>query len=334
MATIRKRRAKWHVQVRRSGQSRTRSFCLKADAEVWARKTEREIDTEDLMNVSDRLSMLTLADLLKKYLREVIPLKRSAGSVEGYIVKRYLDHEISALSLNCLTAEAINQYKQTRLSIVKGSTLLRELGVLRHCLEVARKDWGIPLKDNPVVGIRMPSPGKSRDRRVTKDELTSLNRHCSHPLLWQIINIAIETAMRRGEIVAMQWDHIDWDKRILHIPDTKNGHPRTIPLTPTAMRVLKELPRINSDVIGMSGNAIRLAWERLKKKAGVTDLRFHDLRHEAISRFFEMGLSVPEVALISGHRDPRMLFRYTHLRAEEVGKKFSDAPSLSPSQSD
>ena len=118
----------------------------------------------------------------------------------------------------------------------------------------------------------------------------------------------------------MQWDHIDWDKRILHIPDTTNGHPRTIPLTPTAIRVLEELPRINSDVIGMSGNAIRLAWERLKKKAGVKDLRFHDLRHEAISRFFEMGLSVPEVALISGHRDPRMLFRYTHLRAEEVGK--------------
>ncbi len=71
----------------------------------------------------------------------------------------------------------------------------------------------------------------------------------------------------------------------------------------------------------LTGNAIRLAWEKVKKKTGVTDLRFHDLRHEAISRFFEMGLSVPEVALISGHRDPRMLFRYTHLKAEEVGKK-------------
>ena len=72
----------------------------------------------------------------------------------------------------------------------------------------------------------------------------------------------------------------------------------------------------------LTGNAIRLAWEKVKKKAAVTDLRFHDLRHEAISRFCEMSLSVPEVALISGHRDPRMLFRYTHLRAEEVGKKF------------
>ena len=119
----------------------------------------------------------------------------------------------------------------------------------------------------------------------------------------------------------MQWDHIHWDNRTLHIPDTKNGYPRTIPLTPRAIEVLRELPQTDTSVMAITGNAIRLAWERLKKKAEVTDLRFHDLRHEAISRFFEMGLSVPEVALISGHRDPRMLFRYTHLRAEEVGKK-------------
>ena len=84
----------------------------------------------------------------------------------------------------------------------------------------------------------------------------------------------------------------------------------------------------------MPGNVFRLTWERLKKRAGVADLRFYDLLHEAISRFFEMGLSVPEVALISGRGDPMMLFRYTNLRAEEVGKKFSDAPSLSLSQSD
>ena len=82
------------------------------------------------------------------------------------------------------------------------------------------------------------------------------------------------------------------------------------------------MPQTDTSLMALTGNAIRLAWGKVKKKAGVTDLRFHDLRHEAISRFFEMSLSVPEVALISGHRDPRMLFRYTHLRAEEVGKKF------------
>ena len=165
-------------------------------------------------------------------------------------------------------------------------------------------------------------PACLTDRRVAQAELSALNAACFHPMLWQIITLALETAMRRGEIVAMQWDHINWGKATLHIPVTKTGRPRMIPLTPKAMGVLRALPQDGQKVIPITGNAIRLAWERLKKSAGVTDLRFHDLRHEAISRFFEMGLSVPEVALISGHKDPRMLFRYTHLRAEEVGKKF------------
>ena len=321
MATLRKRGDTWHVQVRRSGQSRTRSFTHKTDAEVWARKTERAIDTDELRGTSDRLNNITLGDLLKRYRDEVIPQKRSAGAIEHYIIRRYLQHQMAGMTLANFDASAVSRYKHLRLGEVKGSTLVRELGVLRHCFEVARKEWGIPIKTNPVSEITMPSQGKPRNRRVTKAELSALRLACSHPILWPIITIAIETAMRRGEIVAMQWDHINWDKGTLDIPDTKNGYPRTIPLTPRAIEVLTSLPQTDTSVMVITGNAIRLAWERLKKKAGVTDLRFHDLRHEAISRFFEMSLSVPEVALISGHRDPRMLFRYTHLRAEEVGKK-------------
>ncbi len=134
--------------------------------------------------------------------------------------------------------------------------------------------------------------------------------------------------MRRGEIVSAQWADVDLENRTLHIPITKNGHARTIPLTPAAVIILNTLPRQSECIFPMSGNAVRLAWERLKRREGITDLRFHDLRHEAVSRFFEMGLTVPEVALISGHRDARMLFRYTHLRAEDVGKKLRDASRL------
>ena len=321
MASIRKRGNKWHVQVRRGGQSFTRSFSLKSDAEQWARKRERDIDTEEFNSSSEQLSSLTLGSLLDRYQREVLPRKRSAGSVETYMIKRYLNHRMSRLRLKDLRPEIVNRYKEERLSQVQEGTLLRELGVLRHCLEVARKDWGISLRDNPVAGIRMPAGSKSRSRRIGEEELRALEAASTHPRLWHIITLALETGMRRGEIAAMQWCHIDWKNETLNIPDTKNGYSRTIPLTPAAIEVLKEMPETDERVIGMTGNAIRLAWERMKKKAGVTDLRFHDLRHEAISRFFEMGLSVPEVALISGHRDPRMLFRYTHLKAQEVGKK-------------
>jgi len=120
-----------------------------------------------------------------------------------------------------------------------------------------------------------------------------------------------------------RWSDLDWDTSTLHIPITKNGFSRTIPLTQLALETLKSLPQDDERIFPITGNAVRLAWQHLKKRVGIEDLHFHDLRHEAISRFFEMGLSVPEVALISGHRDYRMLFRYTHLRAEDVAKKLA-----------
>jgi integrase len=103
--------------------------------------------------------------------------------------------------------------------------------------------------------------------------------------------------------------------------DTKNGHPRTVPLSLRALEIIRDTPRVGDTVFAVSGNAVRLAWERLRRRAGVSGLRFHDLRHEAVSRFFEKGLNMPEVAAISGHRDPRMLMRYTHPKAAAIAVK-------------
>ena len=119
--------------------------------------------------------------------------------------------------------------------------------------------------------------------------------------------------MRRGEIVSIRWRDVDLQRRSVRLTQTKNGHPRSIPLSKAAMALLEALrdscDGADSGVFSITGNALRLAWELVKKRAGIEDLRFHDLRHEAISRFFEKGLSVPEVASISGHRDLRMLQR-------------------------
>ena len=121
--------------------------------------------------------------------------------------------------------------------------------------------------------------------------------------------------MRRGEILKIQPHNIKG--RILVLPMSKNGSSRQIPLTKKAIQILNDskLPFVTTP------NALRLSWSRLKKKGNIKDLHFHDLRHEAISRFFEKGLSIPEVALISGHKDARMLFRYTHLKAEDILRK-------------
>jgi len=141
------------------------------------------------------------------------------------------------------------------------------------------------------------------------------------------IELALETGMRRSELLGGRWSHVDLARRTWFLPQTKNGRSRTVPLSPRALAILESLiyPALDhgTPIIGMTPNALRLTWERLCKRTGVRDLHFHDLRHEAISRFFERGLSVPEVATISGHRDFRMLARYTHLRAEDIARKLA-----------
>jgi integrase len=200
---------------------------------------------------------------------------------------------------------------------------------VQHLLELARTEWGYPLSGNPFDHVILPAPGKARTRRVEPPELIQLLEGCGggrSPLLEPIIRFAVETGMRRSELVNVRWQHINFLNRTLHIPMTKNGHARTIPLSSEAIRVLRVVQERKFDpdrVFPLSPNAVRLAWVRLTKRTGVIGLCFHDLRHEAISRFFEKGLNMPEVALISGHRDMRMLHRYTHLRAEDVAKKLS-----------
>jgi len=200
----------------------------------------------------------------------------------------------------------------------------RELAIVRHCLEVARTEWGFALKSNPVHQVKLPRPSKPRERRATPDELERLLAACeatSCSWLPAIIQLAVETGMRRSELLSMRWDDVDLKARTVLLRSTKNGHPRTVPLSPRALEIIRDTPRFGKIVFGVSANAVRLAWERLKRRAGVTDLRFHDLRHEAVSRFFENGLNMPEVAAISGHKDPRMLMRYTHPKAEAIAMK-------------
>jgi integrase len=127
--------------------------------------------------------------------------------------------------------------------------------------------------------------------------------------------------MRRGELLRLRWADLDLDNNTLHIPVAKNGSPRTIPLSSEAVGILETVPKVEDRVFPTTASAVSQSWRRLVKRAGIEDLHFHDLRHEAISRFFELGLSIAEVALISGHKDVRQLFRYTHLRAEDVAKK-------------
>ncbi len=326
MATLRKRGDKWQVQVRRQGcPAVSRSFIRKADAEAWARQAEAEADRMGLPVDPKILRQTTLRALIERYRDSVVVTKRGKD-IETIILNAILRQPFVELALLAVTPATFSSYRDTRLKTVKAATICRELGILQHMYEVAIKDWSLPLAANPLRAVRKPALAKGRDRRLEgPTELAALideSANCRNKLIGPLFLFAIETGMRRGELVNARWNQVNIDHRTLHIPVTKNGHARTIPLSTTAIQILDHLPRIDDErIFPISVNAVKLAWRRLRERAGAEGLRFHDLRHEAVSSFFERGLNVPEVALISGHRDARMLFRYTHLKAEDIAAK-------------
>jgi len=208
------------------------------------------------------------------------------------------------------------------------NTVRLELALLGHLFTIAIKEWHIGLVYNPVTNIRKPSPGEGRDRRLVDGEqqrlLAAVELH-ANPMLGWIVRLAIETGMRQSEILGLRRSQVELGRRIVRLTDTKNDASRTVPLSIAATEVLRTamdhpIRPIGTDLLffgeaGKDGKrrAYQFAkvWNAIKKKEGLADLRFHDLRHEAVSRLVEGGLSDQEVASISGHKTMQMLRRYS-----------------------
>lgn len=177
---------------------------------------------------------------------------------------------------------------------------------------------------NPVSTVKLPPKGKSRQRRLSQDEeLKLLSASQGYGgMINAVITIALETGARRGELQRLQWENISFQKKTALLLDTKNGEDREILLSNKAIATLKSIPRnLSGSVFRMQADSISQAFRRVCKIEGIDDLWFHDLRHEATSRFFEMGLEIIEVSSITGHKDLRMLRNYTHLKAEDLAEK-------------
>ncbi|WFU47307.1 site-specific integrase [Sinorhizobium terangae] len=325
MATIRKLRGRWQAQVRRRGMKpRCKSFDSKLEAEKWARELEAQVDRFGAAPDTKVLENTTLGELLERYQREVSPTKR--GSVQEIqridVLRR---HELAYRTMIGLSQQDIASFRDERLRSVAPSTAVRELAILSHVIEVAIRDWGLPLSRNVVKLVRRPVIRNERSRRLTGDEEQRLLDACAGgkiPFFKTLIILAIETGMRRGEILGLQWCDISHNRRVISLKMTKNGSGREVPLSPRAFDALTEWKtRADPDqprVFPMAPGSLEQAWYRLLTRAEVTELRFHDLRHEGVSRLFERGLNVIEVSSISGHKELRMLKRYTHLSADDL----------------
>lgn len=313
----------WQVRIRKKGiPVQVKTFKTKATAERWARQVETEIDNGVFVS-SGEAENTTLSELLDRYIKEVLPTKKSQRQVLSQC--KNIATELGSLSLTALTPTILANYRDKRLERVSGHTVRKDLLLIHRVLVHAIKEWGIHLpRGNPVDSIKIPTQPKGRERRLQGDEEKSLLTHARKygGEIKSIIIFAIETGMRRGEIAKLRWQDIDFSKRTAVLRDTKNTEDRTIPLSTVATAVVSNLPRnISGKVFIMQPDSITRAFVRVCKKAEIDGLRFHDLRHEATSRFFEKGLSIMDVSSITGHKDLAMLRNYTHLKAEDLASK-------------
>ena len=311
MATYSKRGDRWRAEIRAKGVRQSKSFTTKASAKAWAAMVERELEEGVLGKIPNK----TFGELLERYSAEVSSLK-IGHSREVKTITRVLKDEIASVPLAELSAKHIASWRDRRLKDVSGSTVVREMNILSHACNIARKEWGW-LKTAPTSDVSRPKENPSRTRRPTQDETNRLlhasGYHRDQPPISVSARVgaaylfAIETAMRAGEIAGIRKEHVF--ERHVHIPITKNGTARDVPLSSEARRILEQVmvvTRNEKSVFGIKSSSIDAIFRKLKNKAVVNGLNFHDTRREALTRLAKK-FDVMSLAKISGHKDLRIL---------------------------
>lgn len=323
--TVKEETIGWEAIVRRKGVKPTsKMFAQKGKAQAWASQQEASISKGDYVNTREA-ERVTLSELFERYKLQFTPRKRAARTELGAF--KIMSNHLGHVTMGSLSTEILISYIDMRLQTVKSDTIRREIGVLNQVVKTAMAVWGIRLQFNPVDEAKKVlsvtktlSEGDRRDRRVSHAEMEMILQNCSDSIA-PIVEFAVETGMRRGELAKAKHSHIVNDGAMLHIPETKTDKPRTIPLSSRARTILASLPACSEHLFNAKPDSITRGFNRACKRCGINDVRFHDLRHEAASRFFEKGLEIQEVALITGHADWRSLKRYTHIKPEDVAKK-------------
>lgn len=313
MASIRKRNGKYQVQVRIGQSSKSKSFSLLTDAREWARSTELLfIKTQYL---GKKYKPQNFSEILEKYKAEVTARKRSAIN-ESIVVNALLRHEWVRKPLDQLSLPDLTAFRDMRLQTVKPATLKRQLNILKHACSVASEEWNWEAPTEIFGQLTLPKNPSHLVKRIRIDQEHLLYRELRksrNPLMLPLVKLAILTGMRRGELLSLRNDDIDLASKLIYVRQSKNGKPRSIPLSQDIAEIIQ--PLINHDqclVFPITGNAVRIAFANARKRASLNHIRFHDLRHEAISRLIEKGLTISEVAHLSGHRTLSSLSSYAH----------------------
>ncbi len=326
MASIRARSNKWQARIIRKGHPTiAKTFLRRQDAEKWARSLEIEIDRGTYINKS-YAEKTQFKEILQKYLNDVAPQMRSADS-QAIRVRKLMKHPIAEVNMAQLSPKHIADYRDERLKVNKPNTVIRELAILSSIINHARREWALNIS-NPVTMIKKPSSTQGRDRILNDEEFGRLFIELEKISPWYkpLVEFALETAMRRGELMSLLWANVNFEKSVAFLPITKNGDSRYVPLSSKAIRIIKSLPRgIDGRVFPLNKGTVSILFLRAARRAKVEDFHFHDLRHTAITRLASIFSNPMEIAAISGHKSLSMLKRYTHIKAEDLVKKLGKA---------
>ena len=346
MATIRARKLASgvvtytaQIRIKRDGlqvYQESQTFARKQAAQAWVRKREAELDQPGSIERANRVGA-TVKEMIERYMLET-EKARALGKTKVGTLKAISESYLGQVNDADLSCQVLVEYAVWRMGPEGGGVLPQtagnDLAHLGAVLSIARPAWGYEVDPHAMadarkvlrrLGYNMRS--RERDRRPTLEELGKLLTHfqgiqASRPTSINMLKMtafALFSTRRQEEITRIKWADLDEEGQRVLVRDMKNpgqkmGNDVWCHLPPEALAIVKTMPRVLDEIFPYSAESISASWTRACKFLGIDDLHFHDLRHEGVSRLFEMDWDIPRVASVSGHRDWNSMRRYTHLR--------------------
>ena len=325
-----------HIVIKKGGKivhRETQTFDRKQAANAWMVKREAELKRPGGL---DRKEDPPLSAAIDRFIEES---KNAVLGTKAQVLKTIRNSDLGDIKCSELTSHALVSFARDLTKNVTPQTCGNYFSHLSNIFTVARPAWGYPLVrqefDDALVVLKklgLIHKGTERNRRPTLDELNRLMEHFgrvhehrpSSVPMQKIVTFALFSTRRQEEITLIKWDDLDGDRvlvRDMKHPGDKIGNNVYCELPPEALAIIQSMPRTKAEIFPYSTDAISAAFTRACRFLGIEDLRFHDLRHEGISRLFEMGRTIPQVATVSGHRSWTSLKRYTHIR--QTGDKYA-----------
>lgn len=331
MATFQKRGSTWRAIVRKRGTTQSKTFDTKAQAQQWATALEAKLDAGISIAPQPAAQGDTLEAILLRYADEVSPSKRG-GRWEEVRLRRFArewaDAQRTAASI---TGQDIARWRDERMLQVSSGTVARELNLLSAVFTRAIKEWGLPVPTNPCWMVSKPKKPRPRTQRVRHEDRAAIVRQLgwdeasppANSRQWAaaVFCFALETAMRRGEVLSLHWDDMHLAERYAHLDMTKNGDSRDVPLSTAAIELLEKLGPKQGKVFKIAAGNLDKLLRQARRDCGLLHVRLHDARREAVTRMASKLSNVLELAAVSGHRELRVLKQYYAPRAQDLAAK-------------